>query len=38
MGLSLKKDEIAFHIDRVGLDQRLDPIRSYSAGMKSVLP
>lgn len=34
MGLSLEQDEIAFHVDRVGLDQRLDPIRSYSAGMR----
>ena len=34
MGLSLSDDEIDFHVARVGLDHRMDPIRSYSAGMR----
>ena len=34
MGLSLFDDEIDFHVARVGLDHRTDPIRSYSAGMR----
>ena len=34
MGISLSEEEIEFHVNRVGLDQRSDPICSYSAGMR----